>query len=171
VTRQRVVLALVVLVLAAGGVLVWLLRTGAGTEPTVTSAASADAGVASESVKTQVREAAGKAAEAAYGYTWQTVAVDKAAARDLMTSEMQRRYDRTTAGVVTSSQEDHAVVTAEVVGTALVTASTTHARVLVFVDQRTTGDDLDKPLLDLNRVLVTLERDDGDWLVSELDAL
>ncbi len=169
-TRQRVVLALVVLVLAAGGVLVWLVRAGAGTEPTATSAASADASVASEAVKAQVRAAAGKAAAAAYAYTWETVAADKAAARDLMTREMQRRYDRTTAGVVTSSQEDHTVVTAEVVGTALVTASTTHARVLVFVDQRTTGDDLE-PLLDLNRVLVTLERDDGDWLVSELDAL
>jgi hypothetical protein len=58
-----------------------------------------------------------------------------------------------------------------VVDTALVTATSTGARVLVFVNQRTTGRALEEPLLDLDRVLVTLEDVDGAWKVSELDAL
>ena len=84
---------------------------------------------------------------------------------------MRDRYDRTMAGVTTSSRRDRRVVEAEVVDTALVTASSTYARVLVFVNQRTSGDDLDRPTLDLDRVLVTVQRVDGDWKVSELDAL
>jgi len=47
----------------------------------------------------------------------------------------------------------------------------TPARVLVFVNQRTAGDDLDRPTLDLDRVLVTVRRVDGEWKVSELDSL
>jgi hypothetical protein len=62
-------------------------------------------------------------------------------------------------------------VSADVVGTGLVTATSSYARVLVFVNQSTTGDDLDEPRLDLDRVLVTLVRTGGEWKVSELDAL
>jgi Mce-associated membrane protein len=43
--------------------------------------------------------------------------------------------------------------------------------VLVFVNQRTSGKDLERPTLDLDRVLVTVQRVGGDWKVSELDAL
>ena len=88
-----------------------------------------------------------------------------------MTTAMQVRYDRTMAGVATSSRRDRSVVSAEVVDTALVTATSGDARVLVFVNQRTASDDLDEPMLDLDRVLVTLDRVDGEWKVSELDAL
>ena len=88
-----------------------------------------------------------------------------------MTTAMQDRYDRTMAGVATSSRRDRSVVSAEVVDTALVTATSGDARVLVFVNQRTASDDLDEPTLDLDRVLVTLDRVDGEWKVSELDAL
>ena len=58
--------------------------------------------------------------------------------------DMLRRYDRTMAGVATSSRRDRTVVSAEVVGTGLVTATSSYARVLVFVNQSTTGDDLDR---------------------------
>ena len=88
-----------------------------------------------------------------------------------MTTAMQDRYDRTMAGVATSSRRDRSVVSAEVVDTALVTATSGDARVLVFVNQSTASDDLDEPTLDLDRVLVTLDRVDGEWKVSELDAL
>ena len=63
------------------------------------------------------------------------------------------------------------MVTAEVVESALVTATSSYARVLLFVNQTTDGDGLDDPLLDLDRVLVTLVRDDGAWRLDELDAL
>ncbi|MBD3913610.1 hypothetical protein [Nocardioides hwasunensis] len=170
-TQKRVAAALVVLVLAAAATLGWLVLDGGDTTPTATSAAAADSAVASGAIRNEVREVAAQAAGAVYGYSWKTITDDKASARALMTPDMQRRYERTMAGVVTSSTRDHTVVRAEVLDSALVTATTTHARVLVFVNQSTTDDTLDKPLLDLDRVLVTLARDGDGWRVSELDAL
>ena len=169
---NRWLVALTALVVLAAGALVWVLRdAGDDSGADVSSADSADAVVVSSAVKEAVRERAAEGASAAYGYSWRTLADDKAAARVLMTPAMRDRYDRTMAGVTTSSRRDRRVVEAEVLDTALVTASSTYARVLVFVNQRTSGDDLDRPTLDLDRVLVTVQRVGGDWKVSELDAL
>jgi Mce-associated membrane protein len=171
-TVNRWLVALTALVVLAAAALVWVLRdAGDDSGAEVSSADSADAVVASSEVRDAVREHAATSAAAAYSYSWRTLADDKAAARRLMTPTMRDRYDRTMAGVTTSSRRDRRVVEAEVVDTALVTASPTYARVLVFVNQRTSGDDLDRPTLDLDRVLVTVQRVDGEWKVSELDAL
>jgi hypothetical protein len=171
-TSRRWIVVLVVLVCVAALALVWVLRDpGPGSGAGISSADDPDVSVVSGEVKDAVRERAAEGAAAAYSYSWETLAEDKAAARALMTAAMRDRYDRTMAGVATTSQRDRTVVSAEVVDTALVTASATHARVLVFVNQRTSGDDLAEPTLDLDRVLVTLRRDRGEWRLSELDAL
>ncbi|WP_210502374.1 hypothetical protein [Nocardioides xinjiangensis] len=174
-TSRRWVAGLAVLVCAAALALTWLLTgTGGDVGRAVSSADSADATVASAAVKDEVRYVAAEATRAAYSYSWETLEDDKAAARRLMTPAMRDRYDRTMAGVATTSRRDRTVVSADVVDTALVTATARAARVLVFVNQRTSGADLAEPRLDLDRVLVSLERagggDDG-WRVSELDAL
>src|SRR4029079_2087894 len=129
----------------------------------VSSADSADAVVASSAVKEAARLGAAQGARAAHRHSWEAETHHKGAARRLMTPTMRDRYDRTMAGVTTASRRDRRVVEAEVLDTALVTASPTYARVLVFVNQRTSGDDRQRPSLDLDRVLVTLERVDGDW--------
>jgi Mce-associated membrane protein len=171
-SQKRWALGLAVLVCVAALVLVWVRGDArSGISPTTSSADAADATVVSAAVKNEAREAAAAGAAAAYSYSWKTLADDKEAARALMTPAMQDRYDRTMAGVATSSRRERSVVSAEVVDTALVTASSRDARVLVFVNQSTTGDDLDEPTLDLDRVLVTLHRVEEDWKVSELDAL
>jgi hypothetical protein len=170
-THTRTAWGLLVLVLAAATVLVWLVQTGERPVTGVTTAESDQAVVASAAVKDDVLEVAAEAAARVYSYGWETLADDKAAARELLTGDMLTQYDRTMAGVATSSRRDRTEVAAEVAGTSLVTTTTSYARVLVFVNQRTTGDDLDEPTLDLDRVLVTLVRTGGDWKVSELDAL
>lgn len=170
-TQKRVTLGLAVLVLAAAAALLWLLRTGDQPVAGVTTAEADQAIVASVRVKDDVVSVAEEAAARVYSYSWRSLTEDKAAARALLTGDMLARYDRTMAGVVTSSVRDRTVVRAEVVGSALVTATTSYARVLVFVNQRTAGKDLDKPTLDLDRVLVTLVRTRSEWKVSELDAL
>ena len=170
-TQRRTATVLAGLILVAAAVLGWLVRDQGDPGPTVATAESSEASIASAEVKADVRDAAANAATKAYSYSWDTLGDDREAARALMTHEMQRRYDRTMAGVGTSSRREHTVATAEVVDTAVVTASTSYARVLVFVNQSTSGDDLEKPTLDLDRVLVTLRHVDGDWLIDELDAL
>lgn len=169
---NRWVVVLAALVVLAAGALVWVVRDSRDvTGSDVSSADSVDAVVASSVVKEATRQAAAEGARAAYSYSWRSLPDDRAAARRLMTPTMRERYDRSMAGVATSSRRDRTVVEAEVVDTALVTASATDARVLVFVNQRTSGRDLERPTLDLDRVLVTLQRLGGEWRVSELDAL
>ena len=171
---RRVALVLALLVLAAAGALAWSLDRERESDRVAAEVVVADAGgagVVSEETKQEVRDVAAEAAARVYSWSWDTVAADKAAARDLLTDDMVTRYDRTMAGVATASVRDHTVVRATVADTALVTAGPRRARVLVFVNQSTDGDQLDRPRLDLDRVLVSLARVDGRWLVSELDAL
>lgn len=170
-TQKRVALGLAVLVLAAAGALMWLARTGERQTGGVTTAESDRAAVASATVKADVLDIAEEAAARIYSYSWKTLADDRAEARELLTGDMLAQYDRTMAGVATSSQRDRTVVSAEVVDTAVVTATASYARVLVFVNQNTTADALKEPTLDLDRVLITLLRTRGEWKVSELDAL
>jgi Mce-associated membrane protein len=169
--QKRLALGLAVLVVAAAVVLLWLTRTAQPAVSGVTTSESGDAVVASAAVKDEVLAVAEEAATRVYGYSWRTLTEDKAAARALLTGDMLRQYDRTMAGVATSSRQDRTVVRAEVSGAALVTATESEARVLVFVDQRTDAKALDEPTLDLDRVLVSLVRTRGAWKVSELDAL
>lgn len=170
-TQTRLIGVLAVLVVAAAVVVGWLAMEGDGPAAGVTSAASSEATAVSARAAAELRDAAAEAATRVYSYSWQTLAEDKADARALLTGDMLGQYDRTMAGVATSSRRDHTVVSAEVVDTGVVTASSSYARVLVFVNQSTDGDDLDEPLLDLDRVLVTLVRTRDGWKVSELDAL
>ena len=170
-TVQRVNGVLAVLVVLAAVVLGWLLLGGGRSVDTVTSAESSSATVASADTRATVIAVATRATRRAYSYSWDTLGDDRAAARSLMTRDMQRRYDRTMAGVTTSSRTDHTVVSAEVVASGLVTTTSSYARVLLFVNQTTESDALDEPRLDLDRVLVTLVRDDGAWRLDELDAL
>ncbi len=170
-TWERATLALGVLVLAAAIALVWLARTDDRPLSGITTAESDLAVVAAPAVKDDVLAVAEQAAARVYSYSWTSLAEDKAAARTLLTGDMLAQYDRTMAGVASSSQDDRTVVTAEVVGSALVAATSSDARVLVFVNQSTATTDLDEPTLDLDRVLVALVRTGGGWKVSELDAL
>lgn len=170
-TAQRLAGVLTVLVVVAAAVLGWLVLGAGGTDGLTTSAESSEATVASADTKATVLDVAADATTRAYSYSWETLGDDRSAARALMTRDMQRRYDRTMAGVGTTSRTDHTVVSAEVVESALVTTTSSYARVLLFVNQTTEGDTLEEPLLDLDRVLVTLVRDDGEWRLDELDAL
>lgn len=170
--QRRLAVLLIVLVVAAAAVLGWLWTQhddGAGAD--LTSAEAEESSVASAAVKDAVLEVADEAATRIYSYSWKTLGDDKAAARALLTGGMLDQYDRTMAGVATSSRGTHRTVSAEVVGTALVHATTSYARVLVFVNQTTDGKDLASPEVDLDRVLVTMRRVGDAWLVSELDAL
>ena len=111
------------------------------------------------------------AAREVFSHSHTSLTADKAAARGLLTGDMLRQYDQTMAGVVGTSLANKTVVSATAVGSALISLRGDDAKVLVFVNQRTQGTNLDMPLLDLDRVLVTLERESGEWKVSQLDAL
>jgi Mce-associated membrane protein len=167
-----VTLVLALAVLAAGAVLTRMLLADdeVGSGRTVTAAASSSV-ITSEADRADVLAAGTRAAEEVLGYSWRTLEADAPAARRLLTGEMLEQYDDTVARVAQRARADHTVVTAEVAASSAVSVAPDEATVLLFVDQRTTGRDLDRPRTELNRVVLTLRRTGGEWLASELDVL
>lgn len=95
-----------------------------------------------------------------------------AAARSLMTEGFAKEYADTVDTVRAEVVETESVVKAEVVAASVVSAEADRVETLLFVNQTTTGKQVEQPRVDLNRVVVTLVRDgDGAWLVSDVDAL
>ncbi len=172
-TRKTLAAALAVAVVVSAIALGWMVRGGGDEDRPVqgNTAEAVGAAVGSAALKAEVRAVAEDAATKVFSYSHKSLSADKAAARELLTGEMLRQYDNTMAGVVGTSQANKTVVKATVLGSALISVRGDDAKVLVFVNQRTRGTDLDRPLLDLDRVVVTLTGGSGEWKVSELDAL
>jgi len=94
------------------------------------------------------------------------------AAKSLMTGEFEPEYTKTIDTVRPEVLESESVVRAEVVASSVVSAEPDRVEALLFVNQTTTGKQVEQPRVDLNRVVVTLVRgDDGAWLVSDIEAL
>lgn len=172
-TQRRVAAALAVAVVVAALAVGWLVRERRDAQRPVeaNTAEAARAAVGSAALKAEVRAAAEDAATKVFSYSHTSLTADKAAARELLTGEMLEQYDDAMAGVVGTSRTNRTVVSATVLGSALISVRGDDAKVLVFVNQRTRGTNLEKPLLDLDRVVVTLTGGSGEWKVTELDAL
>lgn len=172
-TLRTLATGLAVAVVVAALALAWLVSERRDAEqPVVGNTVEAtDAVVGSAGLKSEVRAVAEDAATKVFSYSHTSLTADKAAARDLLTGDMLLQYDQTMAGVVGTSLANRTVVSAAAVGSALISARGDDAKVLVFVNQRTQGTNLEMPLLDLDRVVVTLERESGEWKVSQLDTL
>lgn len=93
-------------------------------------------------------------------------------AKTLMTEQFAAEYSDTVDTVRPEVLDTESVVKAEVVASSVVSADPDRVKALLFVNQTTTGKQVEQPRVDLNRVVVTLERDgDGAWLVADIDAL
>ena len=129
----------------------------------------------SEDAASARREAVAAArshAQSILSYDHRSLDANFARAEKVLTGTFKRDYARTTSTVVRPSAEQYKVVVkAEVTATSVIRATATRAVVLLYVDQTTTSTRLEGPKVDLNRVRMTLVEDDGQWLVSELDAL
>lgn len=125
-----------------------------------------------EQARTQARAAAESHAVTLLSYDHRRLDRDFAEAEKILTGGFADDYASTTEEVVRpTALEVKAVVTAEVASSSVVRASENRAVVLLFVDQTTTSTRLEGPRVDLNRVRMTLDRSDGQWLVSGVDAL
>lgn len=132
---------------------------------------AAGAQVQSEEAKRAAMVAATSATERILSYDAKTLDDDVAAVQGLLGGEMLEQYAETMGTIRAKTVENEAVVEASVVSASAISATEHDAKVLLFVNQTTNGKHLDQPRADLNRVVVTMHRDDGDWTVTELDAL
>jgi Mce-associated membrane protein len=125
-----------------------------------------------EQARTSALAAAESHAVDLLSYDYRHLDRDFARARKALTGSFADDYTKTTTSVIKPTAEEvKAVVTADVAASSVVQADQNRVVVLLYVNQTTTSTRLDGPKVDLNRVRLTLDRVDGEWLVSKVVAL
>jgi Mce-associated membrane protein len=151
--------ALVLGVLAAGGLAGWLYFTQLRPD------AQTDNAVAQSAVN-----AARDGTVALLSYKPDTLNQDFAAAKSHLTGDFLNYYDQFTKQVVTPAAQSKGVATtAQVVGAAASELHPNSAVVLIFVNQVTTSKERPDPAMAASSVLVSLTKVHGDWLITKFD--
>ncbi|WP_310768215.1 hypothetical protein [Mycobacterium sp. Z3061] len=120
--------------------------------------------------RTESMRVASEDAVALLSYSPDTAEKQLSAARDRLTGDFKDAYTALTRQVVIpGAKEKRIAAVAKVNAAASVSATATHAVVLLFVDQTVTIGDGGTPTDTQPVVRVTLEKVDGRWLVSHFD--
>ena len=153
--------ALVLGLLAAGGLAGWLYFTQLRPDT------QTDNAVAQSAVN-----AARDGTVALLSYKPDTLNQDFAAARSHLTGDFLNYYDQFTKEVVTPAAQTKGVTTtAQVAGAAVSELNPDKAVVLVFINQATTSKERPDPAMASSSVLVSLTKLHGDWLITKFDPL
>lgn len=148
-------IALVAALLLLGGVLGVTLRSPGGP------AEGTDAAVA----------AARTSLTRMLSFDYRTVDASSRTVGALLTGSFRTQFEKTMSTDIAPLAKQHrSVVTASVAEIGVRSASADTVRVQAFVDQSRTTDASPTPAVDQNRVLATLTKVDGRWLVSALTA-
>ena len=119
----------------------------------------------------QVRDAADRAVTAVLSYDYRRIEDGMEETAPLLTGDAEAQYVEVQEPLLQTAPRLKAVVTAEVKSSTVLEHDDDSARVLLFVDQLSSSKKLQQPQLDQSRVVVTLARDGGRWLVSTLAAV
>lgn len=158
--RLKVVpVVLVLLLLASGGLAVWLyFKQYRPDEQTDHAAAQAAVNAAKDGTV------------ALLSYKPDTLDQDFAAAKSHLTGDFLNYYDEFTRQIVTPAAKEKAVTTtAQVVQAAVSEIHPNSAVVLVFVNQSTTSKDRPDPSMAASSVLVSMTKVDGKWLITKFE--
>ena len=115
--------------------------------------------------------AARTAVESMLSYDYKTFDEHTKTVDSLLTGSFQAEFDKgTTESVKPLAVQNQAVVQARAGEVGVMSASDNTVRVLAFVNQTTTSAKLDRPQVDQNRVILTMSKVEGRWLVSKVEA-
>jgi Mce-associated membrane protein len=162
-TRRRWVLAgiaaLAVLLIAAASLTTWLYlhsyRPGQAANPAATQAAL---------------DAAKAGTIAAWSYSPDSLDKDLQNAKTHLTGDFLSYYTDFTDSVVRPAvKQEHVATTANVVRAAVSEINPDSATVLLFVNQTTTSAQRTEPSTVSSIVMVTMNKIDGNWLISALN--
>lgn len=114
--------------------------------------------------------AASEGTSAVYSYGSASIDQDIAAAKAHLTGDLRKQYEGETSAAVAASVKQKAMkTTATVVGAGVSgRIRPDSADVLVFLNQATTSLDSPGPSMTATRLMVTLSKVDGKWLISSL---
>lgn len=125
-----------------------------------------------ETARTEAVSASRDAARVLFSYDHATLEEDFARGRSVTTGDFRDEYARTTEEVVKDVATQYkAVVVAEVIESAVVSASPDEVETLVFLNQATTSTQIEGRQVDQSRVRMRMVERDGEWLVAEVSAL
>jgi Mce-associated membrane protein len=116
------------------------------------------------------RAAAERAIVPILSYDAADLEASKAAAEGYLTGSYRKEYAKLFDGIITANAPSTGtVVHAKLVSSGVVRADDDRVQVFLLVDQTRTNKAEKQPVVYKNWVTVTMERVDGDWLVSGLD--
>jgi Mce-associated membrane protein len=124
----------------------------------------------SETARSAAMQAASKLTQNALSYGYTSLAANMKKAEVGMTPNFSKQYQKVMAGVKAQTVSKKLTLKASIVATSLISVTADKATALVFVDQVTSRVGTKKQQFDQNRVVVTLTRGGGDWVVSNMDA-
>ncbi|WP_241249394.1 hypothetical protein [Rhodococcus sp. X156] len=155
--------ALVVVALAVVvGVLLTQRTTGWPLHPQLKTTAL-------EQARTEAVQAASDSAVALLSYDHTTVDDELRNAAERTTGSFRDDYTKVTTATVVPAAKQKAVTTrATVVGAAASTASPDKVDALVYLNQSTTTQDAPDPSMSGSRLVLTMEKVDGRWLVAAM---
>jgi len=122
-----------------------------------------------EDARQNAPAAAQRAAVAMLSYDHESLESDRDNAAKFLTEDYRKEYLDTFELVLRNAPEVEAEVEAEVRATAVMldpTDDTDRVRVLLFVNQTTRSTANEEPQTALNRVVLTMAKVDGSWLVD-----
>jgi Mce-associated membrane protein len=117
------------------------------------------------------REAAETAVAAVLSYDYRSLEANLASTRTLLTGDARQQYDDVSKPLLATAPGIHAITKAQVKTATVLQSGERSARVLLFVDQLSSSTSLKTPQLDQSRIVVTVTRTGGRWLVSSLSAV
>lgn len=123
----------------------------------------------SNSARAVVMQRAADSTAAILSYKASTFDADAKKAGELMTAGMRKEYLKALDPVKAKVVKEGIELKATVVASSLTHYEGDTVRALLFVNQSTTATGARNEQIDSNRVVVTMKRDQGDWLVSKLD--
>lgn len=133
---------------------------------------AADSGqVTEEDFRTALLVAAADLSQRVLTYHHDTFDQDIEVATARLTPEFREEYDSAMAAVRANTERNRISQEATAVSTAIISATRDEAKVLVFVNQETSSARTKANQMVRNRLVVDLERVDGDWAIAGVNAL
>lgn len=166
------VIGLIVLCLLLAGASTWLLLNQRASPPRSDGLRiGRDGQVVNQEFADAAKAAAAANAVAVLSYGYKTIDADQAKARAVTAGTCREEYDAVMAQVVPRAVKMKLSLKATVRATSLVSLRPNEAVALIFVNaERTSAKNGTQPQTP-NRVVMTMTRQDGDWIVTKLDGL
>lgn len=128
-------------------------------------------GQLSDSARNDALASANAAAPAVLSYDYRSFDASIAKAKPFLTGSFAKQYASTTEGLRANAVKEHAVVSAQVSASGVVTASPTAVDVLLYVNQYRQNSNITGQKVDENRVVMTMVPVGDQWKVSKVTAI